>query len=184
MALTNPVTAQDMVRVRQAIQQLSHLRLGPDSSPTYVGVTLSGLTAERLVWTDSLKALASKDLIDLVAGTPNEINVSDNSSGGVVIGIVDPLIVAKGGTGVATLTDGGFMLGSGTGAVTSLAQASNGQLPIGSSGADPVLAAISGTTDHISITNGAGSIAVDLDTNTQTLLGSFNGIFLEELDIT
>ena len=158
--------------------------LGSKASPTFAGLTLTGLTASRLIWGDANKALASKDLVDLVAGTANEIDITDDTNGGVIIGIVNPLIVAKGGTGVATLTDHGILLGSGIGAITPLGVASNGQIPIGSAGADPVLATISGTADHISIANGAGSIIVDLDTNTQTLLGSFNGIFLEKLNFT
>jgi hypothetical protein len=95
-----------------------------------------------------------------------------------------PLIVTNGGTGAATLTDGGILLGSGTGAITALGVASNGQIPIGDNSTDPVLATITGTTDHISVANGSGSITLDLDTNTKTLLGSFNGIFLEKLDFT
>ena len=71
-----------------------------------------------------------------------------------------------------------------SGVLTSLGVATNGQLPIGSTGTTPVLATISGTTDHISVSNGAGSITLNLDTNTQTLLGSFNGIFLEKLNFT
>ncbi|KKL83372.1 hypothetical protein LCGC14_1975380, partial [marine sediment metagenome] len=171
------------VSVRKNFRKISRV-LGYTGTPSFVGLTLTDLTTSRLVWTDANKLLASKDLVDLVAGTANEINIADDGSGGITIGIVDPLIVAKGGTGVATLTDGGLMLGSGTGAVTSLAQATNGQLPIGYTGADPTLATLTGTTDHINVTNGTGSITLDLDTNTKTLLGSFNGIFLEKLDFT
>jgi len=120
-------------------------------------VTLDGLTASRIVATG-----ASKELVSLAS----------------------PLIVGEGGTGLATITDHGILLGSGTSAVTPLGVASNGQIPIGSAGADPVLATLTGTTDHISVANGAGSITLNLDTNTQTLLGSFNGIFLEKLDFT
>ena len=36
------------------------------------------------------------------------------------------LTVANGGTGASSLTDGGVLLGSGTGAVTALGQATNG----------------------------------------------------------
>ncbi|KKM62099.1 hypothetical protein LCGC14_1525110, partial [marine sediment metagenome] len=44
---------------------------------------------------------------------------------------------------------------------------------------------IAGTTDHISVADDSdGTVTVDLDTNTQTLLGSFNGIFLEKLNFT
>ena len=81
------------------------------------------------------------------------------------------LSVANGGTGAITLTDGGVILGSGTGAVTSLAQATNGQLVVGSTGADPVVAALGGA-GAVSVTNGAGSIALDL-TNTTVTGGSY-----------
>ncbi len=82
--------------VRQAIMQLASVVFGLEASPEFESVTLSDLTASRLVWTDSSKGLASKDLVDLVAGTANEINVTDDTNGGIIIGLVDPLIVAKG----------------------------------------------------------------------------------------
>ena len=41
MALTSPVKDGDWRSVRQAIQQLAHLRLGPDSSPTFKTVNVS-----------------------------------------------------------------------------------------------------------------------------------------------
>jgi hypothetical protein len=71
------------------------------------------------------------------------------------------LTVPNGGTGATTLTDGGILLGSGAGAITPLGQATNGQLPIGSTGADPVLAAITGT-GYLTVTNGAGTIAMSV----------------------
>ena len=69
------------------------------------------------------------------------------------------LPVASGGTGTSTFTDGGVLLGSGTGAVTALGQATNGQLVIGSTGADPVLATLTGGA-NITVTNDAGSISI------------------------
>ena len=69
------------------------------------------------------------------------------------------LPVASGGTGAQSLTDGGVLLGSGTGAVTALGQATNGQLVVGSTGADPVLATLTGGS-NITITNDAGSISI------------------------
>ena len=44
-----------------------------------------------------------------------------------VIAVAGTLVVANGGTGATTLTDGGPLLGSGTGAITALAQPTNGQ---------------------------------------------------------
>jgi hypothetical protein len=72
----------------------------------------------------------------------------------------DPAEVAKGGTGNATLTDGGILLGSGTSAVTVTSQPTNGQLLIGSTGVDPVLSTLTAGTG-ISISEGAGSITID-----------------------
>ena len=73
-----------------------------------------------------------------------------------------PLPVTKGGSGVATLTDHGILLGSGTEDITPLGVATNGQLPIGSTGADPVLAAPTGTANQITVTLGAGTIALSV----------------------
>ena len=71
-----------------------------------------------------------------------------------------PTIVAKGGTGLATLTAHSLQVGNGTGNMVQLGVAANGQLPIGSVGADPVLATLTAGTG-INITNGAGSITID-----------------------
>jgi len=135
-------------------------KLGYTASPSFVSTTLTALSASRLIWTDANKALASKDLVDLIAGTANEIDVTDDAAGGVTIGIVNPLIVAKGGSGAATFTDGGLLLGSGVGAFTALGQATNGQIPVGSTGLDPVLATITGTANQIISTPGAGTITL------------------------
>tara|TARA_Y100000361_G_scaffold30433_1_gene25281 strand:- start:2225 stop:3991 length:1767 start_codon:yes stop_codon:yes gene_type:complete len=93
------------------------------------------------------------------------------------------LPVGSGGTGASSLTDGGILLGSGTGAVTALGQATNGQIPIGSTGGDPVLATITGGS-NITVTNGAGSISIaatGLGSGTVTSVGgtgTVNGLTL------
>ena len=93
------------------------------------------------------------------------------------------LPVASGGTGAATLTDGGVLLGSGTGAVTALGQATNGQLVVGSTGADPVLATLTGGA-NITVTNSAGGISIAASglgsgtVQSVTATGNENGITL------
>lgn len=77
----------------------------------------------------------------------------------------DPAEVAKGGTGNSTLTDHGILLGSGTSPVTVSAAPTNGQLLIGSTGADPALAVPTGDTNEIAITSGAGTLAVGIADN-------------------
>ena len=88
-------------------------------------------------------------------------------------------VVAGGGTGANTLT--GILTGNGTSAVTanavtqhgiliggasnaasSLGVATNGQLAIGSTGADPVLATLASAGGTVAITNGAGSINLEV----------------------
>lgn len=160
MALVKAVTERDFISIRQAIAKLSSLKLGPASSPTYDGLTLTGLTASRLISTDDDKTLSSVgDLTSWIAGTDGEIDVADDGDGTVTVGIVNPLIVSKGGSGAATFTDHSILLGSETDAFTALGAATNGQLPIGSTGNDPVLATLIAGTG-ITISNGVGSITV------------------------
>jgi hypothetical protein len=71
-----------------------------------------------------------------------------------------PLTVPQGGTGRATLTAHGVLVGEGTSAVTQLTAGSNGQVLVGSTGADPVFATLTGT-NGITFTTGAGSLAIN-----------------------
>ena len=103
------------------------------------------------------------------AGTVTSVEVAGgttglSTSGGPItasgtITLTGTLNVANGGTGADTLTDGGILLGSGTGIVTVTSQPTNGQLLIGSNGADPVLATLTDGAG-ISITEAAGSITI------------------------
>jgi len=61
----------------------------------------------------------------------------------------DTVTVAKGGTGATSLTDGGILLGSGTGAVTAMAVLADGEMIVGDGTTDPV--AESGATLRTSI---------------------------------
>jgi len=166
--------------VRRAIQQLAAKVIGLESKPSFAALTLSDLTASRLLSTDSSKALTSvSDLTSWIAGVTNETNVTDDGDGTITIGIANPLIVAKGGTGAETLTDHGILLGSGTDAITPLGAATNGQLPIGSTGADPVLATLTGTANQVTVTNDAGSITLATPQNIHTdATPEFNDIIL------
>ncbi len=103
------------------------------------------------------------------AGSPGSLNVfggtniaTTGAASTLTINFDGTLPVASGGTGATSLTDGGILVGSGAGAITPLAAATNGQLPIGSTGADPVPAALTAGAG-ITITNGAGSITVSAD---------------------
>jgi len=95
-------------------------------------VVVSLLTASKPVFTD-----ASKNLVS--TGT---------------------LAADQGGTGAATLTDGGVLLGSGTAAVTALGVLPDGSIIVGDGATDPVaLAAFSSSTGTLKVGNGGTGLA-------------------------
>lgn len=70
--------------------------------------------------------------------------------------------VALGGTAtinVSGTTNNSLLLGNSTGSIASLGVATNGQIPIGSTGTTPVLATITAGA-NITVTNGAGAITI------------------------
>lgn len=168
------IDPNDPDSIRRAFQKLN-AGLGGQAKPVFVGLTLTELTSSSLIYPDNDGLLTSLGaatdgqipigdtggipILGTISGVANEIDVV-NGAGTITIGLINPLIVGKGGTGAATLTDHGILLGSGTGAITPLGVATNGQLPIGSAGVDPVLATISGTANEIDVTNGAGTITL------------------------
>ena len=86
-------------------------------------------------------------------------------NGGTINGITD-LAVADGGTGAGTFTDGGVLLGSGTGAITAMAVLTDGQMIVGDGTTDPVAESGAtlrtsigvGTTDNVQFAQITGSV--------------------------
>ena len=115
--------------------------------------------------------------------TWKKVIVSGSAADLASLSLGTALPVASGGTGAQSLTDGGVLLGSGTGAVTALGQATNGQLVVGSTGADPVLATLTGGS-NITVTNTAGAISIAATglgsgtVQTVSATGSQNGLTL------
>lgn len=77
----------DWAGLKRTIRKLAHNVLGPDASPEFTGLTLSGLTATRLVSTDADKLLASTDIVNWVAGTTNQVTVTDDSDGTITLSL-------------------------------------------------------------------------------------------------
>lgn len=106
-------------------------------------------------------------------GGGSPIQTLTGNSGGAVpptannvntLGTGSITIVGNPGTSTLTtqltgLTNHSLLVGAGTATITNLGVATNGQLPIGSTGADPVLATLTAGAG-ISITNAAGSITI------------------------
>jgi len=72
------------VTVRQAIQKLAS-KLGPGGEPTYAGLTLTGLTASRLLASNASKALVSSNLASWVTQTANQVLVTDDGDGTITL---------------------------------------------------------------------------------------------------
>ncbi|KKL71600.1 hypothetical protein LCGC14_2093310, partial [marine sediment metagenome] len=72
------VTLNDL---RRAVQKLASLRLNADSTLTFTSLTLSDLTASRLVVTDATKTLVSDDLYSWVTETSNQVLIADDGDG-------------------------------------------------------------------------------------------------------
>ena len=121
-------------------------------------------------------SLANADvlaIVDVSAGTPHKVRkdtlasalsgvssisatspIAVNQSTGSVTVSTGTIPVASGGTGATSLTDGGVLLGSGTGAVTAMSVLTDGQMIVGDGSTDPV--AESGATLRTSIGVGTG----------------------------
>jgi len=87
-------------------------------------------------------------------------------------GTLKTVAVGKGGTGATSLTDGGVLLGSGTGAVTAMSVLSDGEMIVGDGTTDPV--AESGATLRTSI--GVGSISTQASDAVNIDGGAIDGV--------
>src|SRR3989344_2054430 len=77
------------------------------------------------------------------------------------LALTTDLAVTEGGTGASTLTDGGILLGSGTGAITTMAVLANGSIVVGDGTTDPVaLAAFTSSTGDL--IHEAGGLEADV----------------------
>ena len=91
-----------------------------------------------------------------------KIIVSGSAASLASLSLDTALTVANGGTGATSLTDGGVLLGSGTGAITALPRLTAGQVVIGSTTGDPVNATLTGGSG-IAVTEGDGTITIAAD---------------------
>jgi len=166
------------------------LGLGTGDSPQFTGMTLTGTgsVAGDLSVTGNIKVVGNVELghasdTTLSRASSGDVNIEGNiiyRAGGTDVPVSD------GGTGASTLTDGGVLLGSGTGAVTAMAVLSDGEMIVGDGSTDPV--AESGATLRTSIgvgtgdspqftgmtLTGTGSVAGDLSVTGHLAVGSLS----------
>lgn len=117
------------------------------------------------------------------AGAPSWLAAGTSGYTLVAAGAADPvwtqyLTVSSGGTGVGSLTDGGVLLGSGTGAITPMAVLGDGEMIVGDGTTDPV--AESGATLRTSIGVGSGDspqlAGIELSHATENTLTASGGV--------
>ena len=135
--------------------------------------TIGGITSASwtLLGTNSgaLNTLTTDDsnVVTPVAGNINLIGASPLSTTGsgadATINLSGTVSVANGGTGAVTLTAHGVLLGEGTSAVVATTAGTNGEILIGSTGADPVFGHLTPAAGII-VTEGAGTLSVGVST--------------------
>lgn len=126
-----------------------------------VGVTVSN--AQFVTINSSTGQLGIQSSGTVATQYTGNSGIATPSAGNLnILGVNNITTTGSGSTidiSVSGTTQHSLLLGNSTGSINSLGVATNGQLPIGSTGADPVLATLS-TGTGISITNGAGSITI------------------------
>ncbi len=133
------------------------------SSPTFAQVTVSGgLTATGAMACDSTLDVDGNFYWGAATFRSTGTASDGTISFGGALTLATDLAVTEGGTGASTLTDGGILLGNGTGAIEALGVATNGQVPMGDGTTSPVLAAPTGTANQITVTLGAASQAYSI----------------------
>lgn len=149
------------------------------ATPTFASLTLSGLTANSFAYSGAaglitataaptngqllVGSTGSAPVAAALTGTSNQVVVT-NGAGSITLSTPQSIHTAATPT-FASLTLSGLTVNSFTysgtaGLLTATAAPTNGQLLVGSTGAAPVAAALTGTADQITVTNGAGSITL------------------------
>lgn len=152
---------------------------------TPVSIANGGTNATSMTTTDGTIIFDGTRLVTTATGTSGQVLTSNGagvaptyqnvSASGAVTSVTGGNNITITGTATAPIvnvsgtTNHSLQLGNASGSLTSLGVATNGQIPIGLTGADPVLATLTAGT-NIVITNGAGSITIAADTQS----ASFN----------
>ena len=89
--------------------------------------------------------------------------------------VTNTLPVANGGTGAATLTNGGMLIGGGDTPVRALPAATDRQIPVGVTGADPEL---------LTLTQGPGIVINEDNNGNLVISSSVQGVNTQSVDIT
>lgn len=156
-------------------QYLSQTGTGAVSAaPAWSTISGGDITGAALTKTDDTNVTLT------LGGTPATALLRATS---LTLGWTGTLSPTRGGLGLSNPTAHGILIGEGASAVTPIVL-SSGQLLIGSTGIDPVAAAINSGTG-ILVGNGAGSITVQLaNASNNTIKSNISGISAAPIDNT
>lgn len=133
---------------------------------TYVNSGVATLTNKSMsglsnTFTNIPNSALVNSSITLTSGTGITVTGSPVSLGGsATIALTTPVTIANGGTNTTSFSGNGLVYANPTGTTLISSVLTNGQLLIGSTGAAPNPSTITGTTNRITVTNGAGSITL------------------------
>ena len=153
--VTNPRI--DRIAVSKAAGTLLVIAGAENVSPSAPAITAGYTPVCQVYHRVGETTIRNNSALDPTAGY-----ITDERAGVGGLTLSTPVSVAQGGTSLATLTDGSLYVGNGTSAPVALGVATNGQIPIGSTGADPVLASLTAPAAGLTITGGAGSVTFAL----------------------
>lgn len=106
MAYVSPIKDNDWKSVRQAINVLAR-KVGPLADKTFANITITGLTASRLVSTDASKKLSSvSDLTSWIAGTANQITSTSDGDGTLTLSTPQDIATTSSPTWVNNILTG------------------------------------------------------------------------------
>lgn len=144
---------------------------GPNlTNQTYVNSGVATLTNKSMsgssnTFTNIPNSALVNSSITVNPGTGLTGGGSVSLGGTVTLSLITPVTILDGGTGTTSLTANGVISVNGTGTSLASNTLTSGQLLIGSTGASPSAATITGTTHQVIVTNGAGSITLSTPQN-------------------
>ena len=143
----------------------------PDNQASALIIEEANNAYITFVTTNSSEAITVAKATTFSAGIANAGTIAAGTWNGTDVG------VAYGGTGASSLTDGGVLLGSGTGAITAMAVLADSEMIVGDGTTDPV--AESGATLRTSIGVGTGDSPqfTDLTLTDDLTLNSDSSVF-------
>ena len=135
------VSADAVTIAATYVGQTSITTLGTIATGTWEGDTVAvdqgGTGVTSKTGSGSVVLSTSPTLVTPALGTPASGTATNITGLPIVAGTTGTLTVARGGTGATSLTDGGVLFGSGTGAISASAVLGDGEILIGDASGDP-----------------------------------------------